>query len=152
MKPCRLKSDPSFDRGFCRRLGIREGSGAKSAVFQFVSTVDLGVSSPSNLRFHAQTENITLALSSPGHHARLLCSVQKAQTRVFAGKRAALCEPYVSDNRRRIRVGHVFFQILESRSLVKLHTKFGGSDFKGRKNCHWEGCSMTDGSGQTVRL
>ena len=29
-----------------------------------------------------------------------------------------------------------FFQIFESGSLVDLHTKFGGSNSKGRKKCH----------------
>ena len=33
----------------------------------------------------------------------------------------------------------IFFQILESGSLVDLHTKFGGSNSKGRKKCHCMG-------------
>ena len=33
----------------------------------------------------------------------------------------------------------IFFQILESGSLVDLHTKFGGSNSKARKKCHWGG-------------
>ena len=33
----------------------------------------------------------------------------------------------------------IFFQILESGSLVDLHTKFGGSNSKGRKKCRWHG-------------
>ena len=44
-----------------------------------------------------------------------------------------------------------FFQILESGSLVDLHTKFGGSNSKRRKKCHWDRTSVTDGFGQTVR-
>ena len=32
-----------------------------------------------------------------------------------------------------------FFEILESGSLVDLHTKFGGSNSKARKKCHWGG-------------
>ena len=46
----------------------------------------------------------------------------------------------------------IFFQILESGSLVDLHTKFGGSNSKRRKKCHWGGTSVADGFGQTVRL
>ena len=45
-----------------------------------------------------------------------------------------------------------FFQILESGSLVDLHTKFGGSNSKARKKCHWDRTSVADGFGQTVRL
>ena len=48
----------------------------------------------------------------------------------------------------------IFFQILESGSLVDLHTKFGGSNSKGRKKCHCMGPDLCggDGFGQTVRL
>ena len=73
---------------------------------------------------------------------------KRAQTGVLAGKWAIVHRIINGE----LMSDTIFFQILESGSLVDLHTKFGGSNSKARKKCHWDRTSVADGFAQTVRL
>ena len=73
---------------------------------------------------------------------------KRAQTGVLAGKWAIVHRIINGE----LMSDTIFFQILESGSLVDLHTKFGGSNSKGRKKCHALGGGNTVLSTYTVRL
>ena len=118
-----MKFAGGVGRVFHRRLGLREGSGAKSAVFQVTSC--------------ACPRDIPLALGSLGCPVPPLYSAserrQKGSNRGFGGKWAIVHRIINGE----LMSDTIFFQILESGSLVDLHTKFGGSNSKRRKKCHW---------------
>ena len=146
----KMKFAGGVGRVFHRRLGLREGSGAKSAVFQVTLPGDLEPPSPSHPHVHAHgTFHWHWApLDAPCRLSTVSERRQKGSNRGF-GRKWAIVHRIINGE---LMSDTIFFQILESGSLVDLHTKFGGSNSKRRKKCHWGGCSVADGSGQTVRL
>ena len=131
-------------------LGLREGSGAKSAVFQVTLPGDLEPPSPSHPHVHAHgTFHWHWApLDAPCRLSTVPERRQKGSNRGF-GRKWAIVHRIINGE---LMSDTIFFQILESGSLVDLHTKFGGSNSKARKNGHWGGTSVRRGFEQTVRV
>ena len=144
-----MKFAGGVGRVFHRRLGLRDGSGAKSAVFQVTLPGDLEPPSPSHPHVHAHgTFHWHWApLDAPCRLSTVSERRQKGSNRGF-GRKWAIVHRMIDGE---LMSDTIFFQILESGSLVDLHTKFGGSNSKARKKCHWDRNSVADGSGQTVR-
>ena len=102
-----MKFAGGVGRVFHRRLGLREGSGAKSAVFQVTLPGDLEPPSPSHPHVHAHgTFHWHWApLDAPCRLSTVSERRQKGSNRGFGGKMGHCA----SDNQRRIDVGHIFF-------------------------------------------
>ena len=135
-----MKFAGGVGRVFHRRLGLREGSGAKSAVFQVTLPGDLEPPSPSHPHVHAHgTFHWHWApLDAPCRLSTVSERRQKGSNRGF-GRKWAIVHRTINGE---LMSDTNFFQILESGSLVDLHTKFGGSNSKARKKCQSGGTSI----------